>query len=444
MRVAVDDPERGRVEMPGIAVNLSATPGRIGSAAPGLGDSPSGGQQWEPRPPKAALQPSAQRSTEGPLAGFRVLDLGMVIAGSFGGTLLAELGADVIKVEPPGGDSLRAFAPTWLGYNKGKRGVVIDLHQAEGREALLRLVGTADAVIDNYRPGVLERLGIDYASLRAAKPDIICISVTGYGEAGPLRSEPGFDPVLQSGSGMMLAQGGASGPTFLTLPVTDTPTALMGAFGACLALFHKLRTGEGQRVSTSLAALSVLMQSDEVIQFAGRSEPQVGSRDHPGACALERFYQTSDGWIRLHATREGDKRRLVEAGFLQRGAGASTFETGLAAAFASVTTAETLARLDAGGLVAAPAHRKFRDLFDGQDGLAPLDSMAEIRLANGKRVWAAGRYASFSRTQVTRVTVPPGLGEHTREILGTVGYGESELDEMIAAGIVKQGGPFAV
>ena len=443
MHVALEDPDRGHLEMPGIAVNLSETPGRIRTPAPTLKGNHSEPPRWEARLGDGAHRRQIDRPSDGPLAGLRVLDLGMVIAGSFGGSLFAELGADVVKVEPPTGDSLRAFAPTWLGYNKGKRGVVIDLQRPEGREVFLRLVMTADVVIDNYRPGVLGRLGIDYDSLRQAKPDIIAVSVTGYGDAGPLRLEPGFDPVLQSGSGMMLAQGGVSGPAFLTLPVTDTPTALMATFGACVALLHRLRTGRGQRVSTSLAALSVFMQSDEMVRFEGRPLAASGSKDHPGAGPLDRFYQTANGWVRLLATSEADKERLGKQGFLKLESGSRSVQTDLGAAFAALSTAEAVERLQASGLAAVPANHSFRELFEGQE-LTEADAMAEIHLKKGNRIWAAGRYASFSRTELTRVTVPPGLGEHTREVLAAVGYGEAEMSALLASGVVVQGGPFAI
>src|SRR5262249_30502044 len=160
----------------------------------------------------------------GPLAGFRVLDLGMVVAGSMVGTILAEFGADVIKVEPPAGDTTRRGGVTFLGYNKWKRGIVMDLRQPRALELFSELVRGADIVSDNYRPGVPERLGISYEQLCRIKPDIISASITAYGGVGPLGMEGGYDPVVQIGSGQSLAQGGPC-PVNFTHPFHDVPTA---------------------------------------------------------------------------------------------------------------------------------------------------------------------------------------------------------------------------
>ena len=147
-----------------------------------------------------------------------MLDLGTILAGPFAGSLLAELGADVIKVEPPAGDPFRTVG---FIYNRGMRSIAIDLQAQAGQAVFRDLVRSADVVIDNYRPGVLARLGIDYDALRAVNPQIISLSITGFGEGGPLAAQPGFDPILQGMSGMMTAQGGDSEPVFLTVAVND-------------------------------------------------------------------------------------------------------------------------------------------------------------------------------------------------------------------------------
>ena len=154
MRVEVDDPERGRVVMPGLPLNLTASPASVRSAAPAVGQDDGAVEAWEAKPVVSGEAPRL----DGPLVGRRVLDLGSIIAGTYPGSLLAELGADVIKVESTDGDVVRGFAPTFVGYNKGKRGVSIDLRSEAGLAAFYALVKTADVVIDNYRPGVLENL----------------------------------------------------------------------------------------------------------------------------------------------------------------------------------------------------------------------------------------------------------------------------------------------
>jgi crotonobetainyl-CoA:carnitine CoA-transferase CaiB-like acyl-CoA transferase len=431
MRVEVDDPGRGRVAMPGIPMKLSKTPGSVRLAAPALPPADSVLPTWEPRPTPAGAAPASR----GPLEGLRVIDLGVVIAGSFGGTLFAELGADVMKVEPRGGDSLRVFAPTWLGYNKNKRSAVIDLQTESGRAAFLELVRTADVVIDNYRPGVLERLRLTYDDLKAVKPDIITVSVTGYGEGGLLSNEPGFDPVLQAASGMMKAQGGDDAPTFLTLPVVDTPTALAGAIGACLALFHRARTGEGQRVTTSLAAASIFGQSGEFTFFEGRPPSLRGGRDFQGPSAFDRFYRTKDGWLRLQARTEAEVDALRAAGYS---------EDNLAERLAAMEGLVGAEHLRTRGVPAVAAAGRFKEFYDTTPAAREQEAMAGITMADGSTVWAAGRYCAFSRTPLTGHGRPPGLGEHTREILLEAGLAETAIDRLLAEGVAVQGKPLTL
>ncbi len=254
----------------------------------------------EPVPTPAASEAdrtSAAPGGRGPLDGVRVLDLGAIIAGPFAASLLAELGADVIKVEPLTGDSFRG--PGFAAYNKGQRGVALDLQRPEGRRALLDLAATADVVVDNYRPGVLGRLGLRHADLSVVNPSIITLTVTGFGEGGPLGQEPGFDPVLQAMSGMMRAQGGDGDPVFFTVPVNDVTAAASGALTVVLALLHRQRTGSGARTWTSLAAMSTLLQAAELVRYDGRPPAPVGGTDHRGPADDDCYHQVGDGWVRV-------------------------------------------------------------------------------------------------------------------------------------------------
>jgi crotonobetainyl-CoA:carnitine CoA-transferase CaiB-like acyl-CoA transferase len=243
MRVELEDPERGQVVTPGNPLTLTRSPNVLARPPPSLGqDDP----EWPPLPDPAADSDPAAGS--GPIYGCRVLDLGTILAGPFAGCLLAELGADVVKVEPPAGDSFRDLGFT---YNRGMRSLAIDLRDPRGREAFLELVRRSDVVIDNYRLGVLDRLGIDHAVLERVRPGIVTVSITGYGESGPMSREPGFDPILQALSGMMTAQGGGGEPVFHTIAVNDVAAAAMTVLGVCLALVHRGRTerasGSGRR-----------------------------------------------------------------------------------------------------------------------------------------------------------------------------------------------------
>ena len=293
MRLTAEHPAVGPVVMPGFPLNLTASPARL-RAEPWVSDGPgqwrgeglssgAGSSRGGTQRPGSPLvdPPRAGVADGGPLAGVRVLDLGAIIAGPFAGSLLADLGADVVKVEPPTGDSFRG--PGFACYNKGQRGIALDLQRSEGRDALLELVRTADVVIDNYRPGVLGRLGLNHDDLAAVQPEIITLTITGFGTTGPLGAEAGFDPVLQAMSGIMQAQGGDSEPVFLTVPVNDVTAATVSALGVCLALLHRRRGGGGQHTWTSLAGMSALLQTPDLVRYPDRPEPRLGSRDHPVA-----------------------------------------------------------------------------------------------------------------------------------------------------------------
>ena len=234
----------------------------------------------------------------GPLAGVRALDLGTILAGPYAGTLLAGLGADVVKVEAPAGD---AFREPGFVYNRGMRGLAIDLSRPAGQQAFHRLVETADVVIDNSRLGVSKRLRVDYATLAEVNPRVITLSVAGFGEHGPYAHKPAFDPVLQAMSGMMTAQGGDGDPGFYTIPVNDVVAAVTAVLAVCLGLYHRGQSGEGQRTWTSLVASSLTMQSGELVRYEGRPPAQRGGRDFVGPSPADRFYQTADGWLRVQA-----------------------------------------------------------------------------------------------------------------------------------------------
>ncbi len=244
---------------------------------------------------------SARRSgPAGPLSGVRVLDLSAYIAGPYGCTLLADQGADVIKVEPPGGDNLRQYPSTlssenraFLGVNRSKQGVVLDLKNPESLEVLLRLVEVADVLVHNFRPGVPERLGFDYERLSRLNPRLIYCAVTGYGETGPLKDKAGYDQVLQAMSGMCVLQGKPDGaPEIVHGSMVDYYAAALVAAGVASALFERERSGQGQFVGVSLLRSALTMQSARMIWAEGE--------------ALDIWRDMRSGGITgLHPTREG-------------------------------------------------------------------------------------------------------------------------------------------
>lgn len=423
MAVEVEDPEAGPVLMSGCPIELSASPPGVGGRRP---QEDAASVDWDgPRrrlgraTTGGANRPSQGNGTNGgsgtagsgggPLAGVRVLDLGAIIAGPFAGSLLAELGADVVKVEPPAGDSFRG--PGFAAYNKGQRGIVLDLQKEDGRAALLSLAAGADVVIDNYRPGVLGRLRITREDLARLNPAVVTVTITGFGTGGPLGSEAGFDPVLQAMSGMMTAQGGEGEPVFMTVPVNDVTAATLSALGACLAVFHRRRTGLGQAVRTSLAAVSTYLESGELVRGGSRRPPRRGGPDFRGTHPAASFHRASDGWIRVDGDRD---------------------PAALAVHIGALPAAEAVDRLAQEG-VAAVAVPSVRDLARHPE-LAPLGLLHPDPRPGRESWWTPGRQVLFSRTPRTGTLVAPGLGEHTREVLLAAGLTPDQIDALVAAG----------
>lgn len=298
MLVTVDDPERGPVTMMGVPVTVEDSPPPAIRPAP-VRDADHDGvlADWLSRDPARTDQgPDGAAGNDGsglepevgagPLAGLRVIDLASFIAGPVVSRHLAMLGAEVIKVEPPTGDPFRAIGPLFLSWNQGKRSIALDLTTAEGQAELHQLAATADVVVENFRPGVAARLGVDRDTLGTVNPDLVFLSSPGYGLDEAMASRPAFDPLVQALGGIMAAQGGLGDggpePVFLTVPVHDVVTPIIGAFGAVLGLTVRARTGRGQLVRTSLIESTVVAQAAEFTDYEGRPAPAVGGFDNPG------------------------------------------------------------------------------------------------------------------------------------------------------------------
>ncbi|PKP65794.1 MAG: CoA transferase [Alphaproteobacteria bacterium HGW-Alphaproteobacteria-7] len=254
----------------------------------------------------SAFRNPKREGPSGPLSGIKVLDLSAYIAGPYGCTLLADQGADVIKVEPPSGDNLRLYPSTlngenraFLGVNRSKKGVVLDLKATDDRQILLGLVEEADVLVHNFRPGVPGRLGIDYASLAELNPRLIYCAVTGYGEDGPLAGRAGYDQVLQAMTGMCVLQGRSDGPPELTYgsPV-DYYAASLVAAGVASALYERERSNRGQYVGVSLLRSALAMQSARMVK--GPGERHDISRDMRSG-GITGLHPTADGWLYLSA-----------------------------------------------------------------------------------------------------------------------------------------------
>ncbi|WP_068875403.1 CoA transferase [Phenylobacterium sp. CCH9-H3] len=432
LRLVLPHPELGEVAMPAPPVKFGATPASVRALPQVVGEAPA----W----PAKGADPARAAPAGGPLAGVRVLNLGTVIAGAYAGTILAQLGADVIKIEPREADMFRSDGSQFLAYNRGTRGLGLDLKRPEGRDLLLDLVRGADVVIDNYRLGVRGRLGIDYAALKAVNPRIVSCSINAYGETGARAALPGFDPLLQAEGGMMAAQGGDGDPILHTIAVNDIATAATVASAVVAALNARERTGEGQEVLTSLMAQSLLFQSGELVTYDGRPPNDLGGVDCLGVSALHRYYACTDGWIGLVA-ETADAAQAVgrvlgveigEAPLAEPRDGALAER--IAAALAEWIRAEALAALRSAGVAAAPVLRggeALDDDFLAQNGF--VEGWAHPRL--GPMVTAKG-YAEFSRTPGGFRRPTPDLGQHSAEVLADYGIAPDRIAALMAAGAV--------
>lgn len=433
MRSTFVSPEVGTVTSAGVPLALSGTPALPPAAAKSVSI------RDLSAPPRA---PSATRirsgAGEGPLSGVTVLNLGVVLAGPLAGNLLAELGADVVKIEPPTGDPFRNKG---FQYNRGMRSLAIDLRDPRGSVQFRHLVARADVVIDNFRSGVLDRLGIDHASLLAVNPGVTSVSITGFGDRGPLRNEPGFDPVLGAMSGMMYAQGGADEPVMLTVAINDVTAGLMAAFGSCLAVYARRASGSpGQRATTSLAAASAFAQTGELVRFPGRPAARTGSADHLGETPFTRSYRTRDGWVRIHAERSAEGR-LREAGII-RSRASEHFEENLEEAMSTETSEQIIEKLAAHG-VAAVAARSMSEATSDPRALE-ADLFHPMAKVGDGPMMVPGRLAVFSRTQRTDVLGPPGLGQHSRDVLEGFGASSEDIESLIRDGVVIEGSPMRI
>ncbi|MEA3215984.1 MAG: hypothetical protein QOJ19_2140 [Acidimicrobiia bacterium] len=291
---SLDHPRLGPVSMMGLPVVMEAAPGRIDRRAPELGEHT---DEVLAELRGRSAQPARPAAEAAPLVGIAAIDLAGFIAGPVVTRHLAMLGADVVKVEPPTGDPFRSFGPMFASWNQGKRSIALDLQDLEDRQLLYRLAERADIVVENFRPGVAARLGCDDGALRAVNPALVTLSSSGYGDDTSMAHVPAFDPLLQALGGIMAAQGGDGEPVFVTVAVHDVITPLISAFGLVAGLYHRLRTGQPQRVRTSLARSAMAAQAAEHTRYAGAPEPLQGGFDFPGPGDGHCWVEGDDGQL---------------------------------------------------------------------------------------------------------------------------------------------------
>ncbi len=383
------------------------------------------------------------------LDGIRVLDLTTMINGPYTTALLSDMGADVIKIEPPDGDPWRSISGGFMSCNRGKRSVAVDLQKTEAREIVRKLIAVTDIMVENARWGVWHRLGLDYESVVQIKPDIIYVSVLGHGSKGPYSTWPAYDPLLQCRSGQMVGQGGVGKPpVFHAVPINDKACPMLGAYGAMLALLVRVKTGKGQHVETSLTNASVVMQSGDFIDYPGMERKYRGDTDIRGLSATHRHYQAKDGrWLFVLCPNERHWRSLCRAIGLGRLLSDSRFETAekrdendeslveiISAAFQGKSAAEWLELLREADVPAAlgqTADEVLRDPHCLETGVFYDEEHPPF----GK-VRMLGVIPRFSEITGIIRRASPLLGEHTEEVLAEMDYTEEQITVLKANGIV--------
>jgi crotonobetainyl-CoA:carnitine CoA-transferase CaiB-like acyl-CoA transferase len=381
------------------------------------------------------------------LENIRVVELGGYIVGSFCATLLADMGADVIKIEAMTGDGLRGQLGAFQGWNRGKRGMAIDLHANEGKAILQKLILRADVLVQNLRTGVAERWGADYPTVSKLNPRLVYLAMPGYGQSGPYIQKPAFDPLLQAMSGVMQAQGGdGNPPVYLRAAVCDYSGAMLGAWGVAMALYKRAKTGKGLFIHGALLNAAIAVQAGEFVDYPGKQkEPRFGSL---GRDAVFRMYQARDGW--LFAGCETDRHwgglctaigkpelasdaRFVDAAGRTR----NMFE--LASVLEPVFAARTVAHwLEALGRECVPCTRVnyFREMFDHPQ-LLENGLIAEHESVDVGPLKQIGMPLKLSGTPGKLWRAAPGLGQHNDEVLKEIGYSTRRIERLREKGVIK-------
>ncbi len=389
------------------------------------------------------------------LQGLRVLDVTQVMAGPYCAMILADLGANVIKVEPPSGDSTRQMpgaagtdSPSFNAVNRGKRSIVLNLKTDGGREVFTRLARSSDIVIENYRPGVMSSLGLDYAVLSAGNPRLIYASISGYGQTGPQRGKGGFDLIAQGVSGIMSITGAAGGPPVKAgVPLTDLGAGLFALVGILAALEHRHRTGVGQQVDTSLVDAGVALSVWEATEyFSGAGVPAALGSAHRMNAPYQAI-RCADGYITLGAANERLFRRLCEVlGHTEWGDDALFTDNArrvknrdaLAARIESITAtqprAHWLALLEANDIPCGPIN-DYAQVFADPQVLA-REMVVETDHPTLGHLRTLGSPIKLSATPPDVSRRAPQLGEHTNAILAEAGFSNDEIAALRSAGAI--------
>jgi crotonobetainyl-CoA:carnitine CoA-transferase CaiB-like acyl-CoA transferase len=387
---------------------------------------------------------------------MRVIDMAHVMAGPTCARMLADMGADVVKVEKAdGGDDTRRMLPpdikgepaAYMMMNRNKRGIVLDLKKPAGRDVLKRLVSTADVLIENYRHDTLDKLGLGYEALKEINPGLIYCAISGFGRTGPLSTQGGYDLIAQGMSGLMSITGEGEGrpPVKVGSPACDITAGIIGAMGVSAAYAHKLKTGEGQFVDTSLfeAGITLTYWQSAICLATGTSPGPLGSR-HPLNGPYQAF-ETADGYINVGASNQKMYPMLCELLGCPELGQDPRFKTGkdrmanldelidlLNARFRTRSTVEWLPRLEKAGIPSGPVLSIAEMLAHPQTRSRDMVVAVEHPVAG--RVDTIGLPVKFSGTPGGITRPAPLFGQHTRSVLEEAGYAANEIDRLLADG----------
>ena len=378
------------------------------------------------------------------LEGVVLVDFGQYLAGPFGPMIIGDLGADVIKVEPVQGDGMRMVNQAFFGCQRGKRDIALDLKSERGHEIALQLVAQADIVHHNMTAGVAKRLGIGYDDCKAVNDDIVYCNTWAYGLEGPLARFGGLDPLFQAAAGLEYDSGpvhAGNAPLYYRFGMTDTANAMLSVIGCLAALYHQRRTGDGQELWTSLLDGAAMFASDAVlVNGEGLPRPKLDA-DQTGFGACYRLYLTGDGWLQIAAVEQHhwealcralgvpelvDDERFGDAG--ARDEHRQQLESLLTPIFTTKTAIVWSRVLDDHGVpneVSLDTRAGERVFFDADN--ERLGTVAEYEHPILGRMRQFGRLVDFSETPSRIESAPPLVGQHTKEVLGWLGYGEDEM-----------------
>jgi crotonobetainyl-CoA:carnitine CoA-transferase CaiB-like acyl-CoA transferase len=428
--IEMDDPEVGPITVGGFPLGVQP-PQRMSRPAPTRAGEHSNEllTEWQPRPRATT---ASRRAGRWPLDGVKVLDLGNYLAGPYGPMLLADLGADVIKLETTTGDAMRPTAWAFAGCQRGKRSVALDLKAPETRPALEALVREADVVHHNLRMPAARRLGVDYDALRPLNPSMVYCHTSSYGPRGPRADWPGYDQLFQAQCGWeVLGAGAGNPPMWHRFGFMDHQCALASVVATLLALYRRGETGEGQFVSGSLLGSGALTISETYLRADGQLAPVAGlDSDQTGSGPGYRIVQLSDGWIAVAA------QTVEQQAALCRVAGTSDIHQ-VPTVCGDRKCDELLTDLEAAGVPCEPVRQQQRFPFFDDPANRSAGLVAEYQHAEWGKLEQPGALWYFGDLGVRLDYAPPALGEHSADILNEIGLSTAEIERLVAAGVAR-------